>query len=209
MKTIAIDVDDVISPFTESFIKYHNEKYGTNMTLADFQAPGDYWGFYEGVLARILNNEEPLEEYRRRFLEYLDSDTHVSGQRITDECRTTIASLKEHYNLEVVTARDGAIKQGTIDWLTKEFPNTFSAIHFNTTWKDLEKRKTKAEICVNIGADYIIDDSVEHCNSSAACGIQAILFGRYGWNSYHELHENVIQLTDWDAVYTYFLGKKS
>lgn len=203
MKTIAIDIDDVISPFTESFVHYHNSTYGTNMSIEDFKAPGDYWGFYEGVIAKILNDPDNVEEYKRRFWEYLETDRHAREQPIYEETKRCLYELKKNYNLEVVTARDGAIKESTIEWLNEQLPDLFSDVHFNSSWKDGE-RKTKAAVCQAIGADYLIDDSVEHCNSSAECGVNAILFGNYGWNSHHEIHENVTRITDWPSVLEYF-----
>lgn len=204
MRTIAVDIDDVISPFTESFIHYHNSLYGTKMSIEDFRRPGDYWGYYEGVLADILNDPDGVEEYKRRFWEFLETDRHIRGQPVSEEAKRCLYELKKDYNLQIVTARDGAIKEGTCEWIKEELPDLFSEVHFNASWKQAGMKITKAKLCQEIGAEYLIDDSVEHCNAAAECGITAILFGEYGWNSHHEVHKNVIRLPDWNAVLEYF-----
>lgn len=204
MRTIAVDIDDVLSPFTESFCNYHNATYGSNLSIDDFKVPGDYWGYYEGVLANVLKNPDGVDEYKRRFWEYLETDRHMRGQPISQEGKDCLYKLKEHYNLEIVTARDGAIKQGTIEWIKEELPDLFSAVHFNASWKQEGEKITKAKLCQEIGADYIIDDSVEHCNAAAECGITAILFGEYGWNAYQKVHEKVIRVSGWAEVLDFF-----
>lgn len=204
MVTIAIDIDDVISPFMESFVNYHNDQYGTSMSIEDFKTPGDYWGFYENIIANLLNDPDGVDEYKRRFWEFLETDRHVRGQPIFEDVKLALYELKKNYNLEIVTARDGTIKEGTIKWINEELPNVFSGVHFNASWKQAGKKITKAKLCQEIGADYLIDDSVEHCNAAAECGITAILFGNYGWNSYHEINDKVIRLNDWREVLEYF-----
>lgn len=198
-KVIAIDIDDVMSPCAESFIKYHNDVYKTNLSLSDITYTGEYWGYW----SRALNNLLGIDEYEanRRFEEFLLSDEHRSGQPISEEIKQYIYSLKKQFRLEVVTARHYSMREQTLTWLNNQLPDVFDEIHFIDS---IDKTITKVDVCKQIRAEYIIDDSVEHCNLAAQSGVKAILFGNYGWNSHQNINDGVVRLSNWDDVINYF-----
>lgn len=89
-------------------------------------------------------------------------------------------------------------------WLNEHFPETFKQIEFVKLWSK-DKKVTKAEICDHLGATFLVDDSVEHCNVAAEAGLQAILFGDYGWNrSPDRLNERIVRANGWSDVLRYF-----
>lgn len=197
MKTIAIDIDDVLSSCFDAFIKYHNLKYNTDLTREKATMPAEYWGYWPVVLNKLLG--VPQEEGLRRFLEFLNDDAHMCQQDISQDARLAVASLGERYNLEVITARETYMLDKTVDWINKELPGTFSALHFID-----KENKTKAKICEEIGAEYLIDDSVIHCNEAAKSGVKTILFGEYGWNMTQHVHPDIIRAKNWVEVLEYF-----
>jgi hypothetical protein len=114
--------------------------------------------------------------------------------------------LKKKYDLVIVTARDKRGVAITHQALDEYYPNLFKDVHFVPLWGG-GKKATKAQICDEIGASYLIDDSFEHCSLAAEAGIEALLFGHYGWNHYQRLTSGMRRVKDWRAVSEYFNGR--
>ena len=199
MKTIAVDVDDVLCECGGAFIEYHNREYGTSMTKSALQYDGDYWWYWNKALeAEIGLNKEESE---RRYLEFLHSDYHVNRQKVIVDSRKALSELKKHYKLVVITARHFSIADKTREWILSEFNDIFNEIYFIST---PDKKFTKADVCNMIGAEYLIDDAFDHCEIAAKQNITALLFGGYGWNSYQKLDENIVRIKNWEEILTFF-----
>lgn len=195
MRKIAVDVDDVISPFFQAFIDFHNKNYGTSIVGGDVDYRGEYSNYWGGALNKLVGI--PESEGMKRLFSYLSSDRHIRGQEITDDAKNALLTLKDRFELEIVTARH--YDDATVEWLNSAVPDTFKGVHFIAN-----RDTTKADVCLSIGADYLIDDSVDHCNLAAEAGIKVLLFGSYGWNSHQELHEGVTRVEDWHEVMKFF-----
>lgn len=189
-QSIAIDLDDVLASHAEAFVRFSNELYKTDLTVDDYT---DHW-------SEIWQVEE--DEVERRSAEF-----HAPGIVIAfgakDEALDTLRRLKVHYDLFVVTARKKKLTDITQEWLNKEFLGIFSGVHFVPIWEP-NNTITKAEISKEIGATYLIDDSVQHCNLAAEAGLQALLFGNYSWNRSDPLHDDVTRIKDWQSVARFF-----
>lgn len=198
MKTIAIDLDDVISSQTTVFIQFSNQNFGTTLTDEDFQRPGDYWGYYEKIW------EVEHEEAGRRFKQFLD-EQYPLRQVVEPEVLQALSLLERNFRLEIITARGLDFEAITLQWLKQQAPNIFADIHFVDLWSHkLGERATKGRICQLIGAGYLIDDNAEHCNLAAEVGIKGLLFGEFGWNKYSSLHPLVTRVSNWADVLEYF-----
>ncbi len=195
-QTIAVDIDDVLASINETMRQFINKYYGHNHTEADYNRDGEYWGYWEKIWQ--ISDEESKERYQAFITskEFLDVNTH-------DAALDVINRLKRKYDLVIVTAREDSRIEGTHKWLDQNFPNIFKRVEFTPVWSK-DKKTSKAKICKVIGAGYLIDDNVEHCNLAAQEGIQALLFGEYGWNRSQELHKRVKRVKDWHAVAEYF-----
>jgi hypothetical protein len=110
-----------------------------------------------------------------------------------------LQELQKSYDLVIVTSRDHRTVSLTHESLALHYPDIFSDVHFVPLWGNGEK-VTKAKICNEIGASYLIDDSFEHCKLAAEVGISAILFGSYGWNRTQALPAHVTRCKTWDDV---------
>lgn len=114
------------------------------------------------------------------------------------------------YRLVIVTARNKSVEHASWEWVKTHFGDAFEYIictgQFtsaqnavaNGAYKDtLAMRKheiattsSKAQVCIDIGAKLLIDDSVENvvaCAEYVASGAEAVppkvlLFGSYEWN---------------------------
>ena len=195
---IAVDIDDVLSSQVDVLIAFSNERYGTNLSHADFMIPGEYWGYYERVwgLGKDLGAE--------RFQTFL-REKYPLRQQIEEKAIRAITALKKSHRLDLVTSRGADYYEPTLEWLEKHAPGLFEGVHFVDLWAgETGLKTTKAKICKEIGAGYLIDDNAEHCNLAAEAGVSALLFGEFGWNLHHKLHPRVVRIADWEEVLEYF-----
>jgi uncharacterized HAD superfamily protein len=200
-KTIAFDIDDVLAANAEGFAAFSNERWGTNLKPGDYS---EHWAEIWGI------NQEEADERREVVL----TEKLFTSYRFFDEAMAVLKKLRKNYNLVVVTSRANRVQKDTLDWVKKEYGDIFLEIHFAKIWNDSgmpvsEKLKmTKAELCREIGADYLVDDQPKHCLAAAEAGIVAVLFGDYDWNRNIKLVKNMVRATDWPAVLEYFEGQK-
>ncbi len=199
-KIIAVDVDDVLAANAQGFIEFSNRQWGGDLTVEDFQEDfSQMWG---------VSNEEVT----KRMNEYAELGIAADYAYFKDSV-STVERLSQKYDLIVVTSRRSLLKDLTKTWLDKHFGGVFKEVRHSGFFDNLEDRsyhETKAEICKEIGADYLIDDQPKHCFAVAEAGIQALLFGDYIWNKkIKELPPRVTRVANWQKVEEYFNGQDS
>jgi 5'(3')-deoxyribonucleotidase len=195
-KTIAVDIDDVLSVSTSGFINFSNQQWGTNLTVDDYT---ERWG--------IMWKVDAVEEQRRAKIIYDSGVVHHFGS--IKGAQPVLRHLAKDYNLVVASSRMRQLEKATMAWLDEHFKDVFSAIHFAGFYDELaddSQHHTKAELCRSIGADYLIDDHPKHCFAVAGVGIPAILFGDNSWSRGIKLPKGVYRALDWAAVKEYFDG---
>jgi uncharacterized HAD superfamily protein len=191
---IAVDIDDVLVDHYEALVTFHNETYGTSLTIHDYIS--DHWH-------EVWGTTPEETELRAQAFAALGVKDRVIKQGVAE----ALVQLSRKYDLVIVTARRKVNVDQTLEWIDERFPHVFKEVRFVPIW-DEDSTLTKAEICREVGATYLIDDSLKHCRLAAEAGITAILFGDYGWNQASELPEGVTRCKDWVAVLEYFDGRK-
>lgn len=196
--TIAVDVDDVLATFGAQLIEFSNKIWGTDLSIEDVSEDwSEMWQLDHATTrerARVLHDE-------------IFSDLeHVS------EAKGILEALSHDYRLVITTSRQHKLKQVTIDWINKYFPDVFDEIHhaaiFDGPFTKETFERTKLELCQEIGADYLIDDQPKHCFAMAEAGMTALLFGDYPWNRTNKTHPLVKRVYDWHQVGEYFAKKR-
>lgn len=198
-KTIAVDVDDVLGGENDAVREFMNAKYGFSHSTEDYLQEGPYWGYWESVWG--VGPEKGAEMYE----EYVKAGVKATHRPVTGSIEA-INRLKQDYKLVIVTMRGDRHVEHTHKWLETHFPSTFERVEFLPLWGD-KNEITKAQIATEIGAAYLIDDSVEHCTLADEAGIQAVLFGDYGWNRAFKATGSIHRAKDWQAVLEFFYGK--
>jgi uncharacterized HAD superfamily protein len=193
---IAVDIDDVLSSENEAMRLFINERYGQNHTPEDYLIDGEYWSYWDKVWG------VDKQTARKWFNSYLDANVKAKHQLI-DGALDSISALQNRYDLVIITSREDRMVDVTHQWLNRHFPKVFSKVEFVRLWQKKDDH-TKGTIAREVGADYIIDDNVEHCNASQAAGVQALLFGDYGWNRQYTPAPGVVRVKNWQAVRDYF-----
>lgn len=191
---IAVDIDDVIAANALGFVEWSNQKYGTHLTIDDYQ---DHW-------SKVWQVEH--EETERRAVEYHESG-HIATYGTIDGAKEVLEKLKRRFRLVVLTTRRNSINQLSKEWIEKYYPGIFDEMIFSGFFDSPTKesiKMTKGELAKGIGSDYIIDDQIKHVLSAAEFGIRGILFGSYAWNKADVLPENVTRVNNWQEVLDYF-----
>ena len=188
---LAIDVDEVLFPMLESFLDHHNPTYGTSHVFEDFFSYD--WEHVLGI---------PQEETVRRVYEYLDRDHSLI--EAVEGSQEAAAALSKAYELVVVTARHPQFESSTRSWLITRFEELFKEVICIGYAPIMEKPLTKAEVCRDLGAVALIDDSLVHTSHCSEAGIEGVLFGDYPWNQATELPIGVTRCVDWQAVAEHF-----
>ncbi|KAI8995432.1 hypothetical protein BD414DRAFT_479513 [Trametes punicea] len=178
---IAVDMDDVLCKTNDVVAQWHNETYGTNMTLDDFLYyyywMNPYWG----------NPTETIEKVEQFWkTDSIDKAPPVEG------AHDALVKLKDMgYRLVVVTARQTRELDRSLAWLEGNFPGLFDTMictgQSQETLADeheLVTKLSKADVCRKIGAKFIVDDSIENglkCVTTEP-KVPVLLFGDYQWN---------------------------
>lgn len=196
---IAVDVDDVLADEKEDVRKFINKRYNLRHTPEDYMIEAPYGKYFERVWG--VKVEKGLEMYEAYF-----SAGIKAKHKPVKGAVETIGKLEKSYNFAVVTSRGDRSFVFTHAWLEGHFPKVFKQVAFVPIWSK-DKEVTKAAICKEIGAVYLIDDNAEHCNLAQEAGVQALLFGEYGWNRNVELGKDVIRVRNWQEVLEYFDGR--
>lgn len=194
MKTIAVDVDDVLAQSAKGLTAFSNRQWGTNLAPMDYD---EHWANMWGV---------DIEEVKKRTQVFHDSGI-VRNYEPMEGAVDVLLWLKNRYNLVILTSRGSAIRQDTRDWVDTYYPNIFTEVHLSGIWDDIALHKyevTKTDICKQIGAEYLIDDQLKHCLSANDAGITSLLFGDYKWNYTSKLPRSIVKVTSWNDIKDYF-----
>lgn len=193
-KTIAVDIDDVLAANAEGFVQFSNMRWGTNLTVQDYD---EHWSEVWGV-GHDETNQRAIEMEQNGVLKTLNHFT---------DALPILRELSTQFRLIIITSRRQHMKQDTEDWINTYFPGVFEETFYSGFWEevsDAANERTKAELCRELGANYLIDDQLKHCLAAAELGVEALLFGAYSWNQTDQYRGNMTRVSDWAAVAEYF-----
>lgn len=194
-KLIAIDIDDTITESRNAVRKVVNDRMKVNLPIEAYDAPGDYWGYYERVWAsHDLHGIDALDIY-----DVLHKDQSMVP--LLPGAEFAIHELLNSYDIVLITSRDAMWEEYTRRWLSEHFSDVAPDIYFCRSHRE-DGADTKGQIANRLGAEWLIDDNVEHCQSALDAGVTPILFGSYGWH--HKKPAAMLNLQDWPAVLKYF-----
>ncbi len=195
---IAVDVDDVLAMQAEAFVEFSNKRWGTNLTVDDYD---EHWGKVWQV------NQQSLYE---RVAEIYGSG-QLAKFAAKNKSSEVLKSLADNYRLIVLTSRWQTSDKETRAWLDYHYGDIFDGIYYSGFFdrKDgiditYKMQASKAVLRDDLKFDYLIDDQLKHCVEAAKYGFQAVLFGDYKWNQMQTLPANVTRCKDWQEVAKFF-----
>lgn len=192
--TVAIDIDDVLADSTDALRLLVNTRTNSSLTKEDYMTSGEYWGYYERVWA-----EHGLSD-RIKFSDFeKEMEADQSHVPLLPSAEFAIRELSKRYHVVLVTARNIEWERATKQWLKLHFGDGIDVYY--TGHRRADDYKSKGQICKELGAVLMIDDNPGHCQAVMDEGVDAILFGKYGWHE--DIPKGVIQCKDWPAVLDY------
>lgn len=186
---IAIDYDDVLVPTAHAIVDEYYRRYGFRVALRNFYSdePED-WG-----VSRI-------EIAEQRVNEFLLSDKFARSTPL-EEAVTVVHRLVQYHTLYVVTARADNLIPATKSVVEEFFPDCFAGLEFtNYYYGKTGKRRSKGEVCSELGVDVMVDDNPDHIYSAVGRVPAGILFGDYPWSCGATLPAGVVRCVSWPEV---------
>jgi uncharacterized HAD superfamily protein len=169
---IAFDFDDVLMPFNMEFVPYHNRLHGTCL-------------MYEDIVSFNTDHvyQCDIGTFTERVHAFYRSPEHADAKPDPDTCEA-VRALADRYTLDIVTSRPESIRDYTDAWLQSVFPGMFRTLHCTNSFGAAAgvKKRSKSEVCREIGASVLIEDLLENAEDVARSGIPVLLPDR-PWNS--------------------------
>lgn len=198
-ETIGCDLDNFLTFTAQHWVAGSNQLWNTDLTVDSY---GEDW-------PRIW--ECDLDEARYRA-SIINSSEVVSTYPPFPDAPPTMARLSEAYRLVVITSRPALLRDCTIDWIDRHFPNAFEGVYFAGMWDhvddqidhDIALYTTKEAICEELGIEHLVDDEPKHCRGALGVGVKPVLYGDYNWNRHQEVPEGIIRVADMAGVEAHY-----
>ncbi|XP_006828604.2 uncharacterized protein LOC18423926 [Amborella trichopoda] len=191
---VAVDVDEVLGSFLSALNKFIAARYASNHLVSEYHV-------YE--FFRIWNCSR--SEADIRVHEFFTTPYFKTGIHPIPGARRALMNMSTYCNLSVVTSRQNAIKDHTIEWIEKHYPGLFQEIHFGNHFALDGKSRPKSEICRSLGAQVLIDDNPRYALECAEEGMKVLLFdydNTYPWSKTGSAtsHPLVTKVHNWQEV---------
>jgi len=183
---IVHDLDDTHNQMVVKLLEWHNTLYGTTFTFQDVISY-NLWDLWGGDSHASI----------RKFELFYDSE-YFENIEIMPGSKKALEELKAHTHY-IVTSRPSTLKHQTESWVHKHFPSTFKDIIITNAHAIDGSALKKSEVCDKIGADIVIEDSLDNaidCDN----GKRLILLMDKPWNQSKNLSETIIRVKNWEEA---------
>jgi hypothetical protein len=187
---VALDLDDLIYPFIDHVIPFLNESLGLDSRKDDYHTYD-----FEVVLG---TDRQTIVDLMPVFA---DRFANPHPQPLEGSLEAVVR-MSENYRLAIVTSRPDEMHRRTIEWLDHHFSGVFEGVHLCNSYV-IDGRasvRCKSDVCLEIGAIALVDDSLGNVTKAASKGVKGILFGDFPWNRADELPDGVTRVHDWEQV---------
>lgn len=210
---IAIDLDEVLCPFFEPFVRYTLRATGRD--------GGEGYDHPRLVARRLVASAGtydfaselglPRNDVQALIHEFYGSSGMAAIRPLPGAVRKVdFLSRFRGHRLSIVTGRQGAAAEATHRFLETHFPpRAFETVYFTNSYTDREVSKVDA--CLSIGADVLIDDLPKNCVQCSYHpgddafprhkNIECILFGNYAWNAQYRDTAMFPWAPDWSSIH--------
>ncbi|KAI3447263.1 hypothetical protein Pfo_003928, partial [Paulownia fortunei] len=191
---VAVDVDEVLGNFVSALNQFIADRYSLNHSISEYHV-------YE--FFKIWNCSR--DEADIRVHEFFKTHYFKKGIYPIPGAQKALQKLSKSCNLSIVTSRQNAIKDHTIEWIEKHYPGLFQEIHFGNHFALDGQSRPKSDICKSLGAKVLIDDNPRYAIECAEVGIKVLLFdyeNSYPWckTEYICQHPLVTKVHNWEEV---------
>jgi len=195
---IAVDLDEVLGQFIELLCRYVNDDkvFGSKRySVSDFDSYlfHEVWGGSREDTTQIVQDFFASSHW-----------ADIDNMKPIENAYQVLKSLKSKFRFVICTSRQLQIKQDTIEWVNRFYPDIFEDIVFGNHFGVTGRKISKPDLCAQLGAKMLIDDSSYYAKQCSQTLDYVVLFdwkGQYGWNKTPtDIAPNVRRLQDWNQV---------
>lgn len=196
---IALDIDDVLANVIDSVRLWANAETGVVLPKEAYYTDDNYWHYFDTIWERHgLSDKLTFATVLERMA------TDQSNIATVEGAREAVATLRAQYDFVYITSRPSYQQDETRRWVDEHIANDIPLYMAYNPMLDTEAR-SKGEICAELGVSLLIDDNVGNCQSAIDYGVDAIVFGDYGWNEKVPAHMKRCQT--WREIEEYLLDE--
>lgn len=194
---IALDIDDVLANVIDSVRLWANETTGVELTPEQYRTNDEYWHYFDSIWQRHgVADKVTFSDVLERM------KTDQSNIATVEGAREAVQALKSKYDFVFITSRPPYQEEATRRWLDEHIDPTIPLyLSFHPGVNEIAQ--SKGEICAELGVSLLIDDNTGNCQSAIDYGVDAIVFGDYGWNEKVPAHMK--RYTTWNEIGEYLL----
>jgi uncharacterized HAD superfamily protein len=182
---IVFDMDEIIYPFLDTYLKFYNPRHETNWKKEDFFS-------YEFQDVMGIPLEKIIEELECFYkTKEFDEAAPIEG------IKEVIYELRKKNDLYIASGRINHLKEKTSDYLKRNFEDSFKGVYL-ADYHPFEKRQLnpKQKICKELGASLMLEDlPVYALRCSKECDIPVIV-PKQPWNKYADFSGTKCVLVD-------------
>ncbi|KAG7540564.1 5'(3')-deoxyribonucleotidase [Arabidopsis thaliana x Arabidopsis arenosa] len=191
---VAVDIDEVLGNFVSALNRFIADRYLSNHSVSEYHV----YEFFK--IWNCSRNEADL-----RVHEFFKTSYFKKGIHPLPGAHKTLHKLSKYCDMSVVTSRQNAIKEHTLEWIEIHFPGLFKQIHFGNHFALHGESRPKSEICRSFGAEILIDDNPRYAEECANIGMKVLLFdyeNSYPWSKTESVdrHPLVSRVHNWEEV---------
>ncbi|XP_058079060.1 uncharacterized protein LOC131227306 isoform X1 [Magnolia sinica] len=191
---VAVDVDEVLGSFLSALNKFIADRYASKHSVSEYYV----YEFFR--IWKCSRSEADI-----RVHEFFKTAYFKKGIHPIPGAHQALLRLSTFCNLSIVTSRQNAIKDHTIEWIEKHYPGLFQEIHFGNHFALDGQSRSKSEICRSLGAKVLIDDNPRYAVECAEVGIKVLLFdydNSYPWckTGSETTHPLITKVLNWEEV---------
>jgi len=196
---IAIDIDDVTAATLNAAQAWAHRTTGVLLDPRHYHTDDPYWDYYNSIWKRHGLNDLQFEV----FLDELVTNQGLIAP--LPEAQRVIKALNKRFGVVFITSRDMSLQESTRAWIDRHIDASIPVYFAHNPLSD-KAGISKGELCNDLGAQWLIDDSIDHCQNVIEHGVEAILFGNYGWNQ--QAPKELTRCVNWRAVEDYFRDRE-
>lgn len=191
---VAVDVDEVLGNFVSALNRFIADRYSLNHSVSEYHV----YEFFK--IWKCSRDEADF-----RVHEFFKTSYFKTGIHPIPGAQQALHKLSSFCNLSVVTSRQNAIKDHTIEWIENHYPGMFQEIHFGNHFALHGESRPKSDICRSLGAKVLIDDNPRYAIECAEIGIRVLLFdyeNSYPWCKTDSINQHplVTKVHNWEEV---------
>lgn len=159
---VGTDIDDVVAKHNEALADFIAETFGA------MHHPDEYHGDLTELWG--VSKEEAIE----RMWAFTRAGLHPTLE-LVEYADEAIPRLQDRFSFLGVSAQAKIIEAVKLTWLDDSAAGLFDETHFINPFEG--DSRSKADVCAQIGAPILIDNTFRHCKIAVEAGMTAILFG--------------------------------